>query len=474
MKQFNKLYNLILESLEQYQPPYNEQQMRQNGYDQETIQRLKNDPAHSWRMQTGLELIHRQPTKTQLERIWKNWQRMTDDQKIVSDQKCIELFGCTNEELYNYLIPQYKTEQPQKGTIKYPIPQINSPDDLKNFYKNCTYSLLSGVPDNQTDWEHDWKLLSPDQILAHRVGICYDTAVMDDYFLTKWGIKHILLFASTKRSLTDDYDDDPTHMFNVYYDQKQKCWKWLEGSWKDFCDNDWRENNSDTLIRNIGRALANDLGQTYSISVITKVPPFGVNMRDFHHFMKNEIMNPQFEIDPDLKEDLDVLTLNPFVVANIKDNKVYCCRPFKYERLEGQYTSEWSGERGNVFVTPFKGIASCFVISRNRILREFQKLGYRIQNCNFKYDVWNFPNEQLIDVADIVKVTIDKSGVVTDKVICGISTGYLYTIDYQKYKDHCHMFNKNPNSDVEFCIQGDVDYQSVQEITVKWTCNIEG
>ena len=41
-----------------------------------------------------------------------------------------------------------------------------------------------------------------------------------------------------------------------------------------------------------------------------------------------------------------------------------------------------------------------------------------------------FPEIVYDDVADIVKVTIDKSGVVTDKVICGISTGYLYTIDY--------------------------------------------
>lgn len=339
-------------------------------------------------------------------------------------------------------------------------------EDLKQFYKDCKY-------DNEVS-EQNWKLLSTDQILANKIGICYDTAIMDNEFLTRWGVKHLLLFAYTKRSQNDDHDDDPTHMFNVYYDQNQKCWKWLEGSWGDFKDNNWRQNNSDTLIRNIGKALANSNGQTYFISVITKVPPFGVNMRDFHHFMKQQIMNPQFEIDPDLKEDLDILTLNPFVVANIKDNKVYCCRPFKYDRLEGKYTSQWSGERGNIFVTPFKGIASCFVISRNKILREFQKLGYKIQDCNFSYDVWNFPNDKLLDVMDTVNVTIQRSGVKCDKVLSGVATGYLYTIDYSKYKDRCHMFNKNPNSDVEFCIQGDVDYQSVQKITVNWTCNVEG
>lgn len=284
---FTKVY---LQSLNnQYDPPYNEQQMRQNGYDQETIQRLKRDPVHAWRMQTGIELIHRQPTKEQLERIWKNWQLMTPQQKTKSNQKCMQLFGVTNQFLYGYLIPQYRAD------------------------------------------------------------------------------------ASGEK-----------------------------------CD--------------------------------VQYPP---------------------------------IPLNQYVKENIKDGKVYCCRPRLYERLEGSYTSQWSGEKGNIFVTPFKGIASCFVISKNSILRKFEKLGIRVQNCNFKYDVWNLPNEQLLDVKDTVKVTIERSGIVSDKVICGIAVGYLYTIDYQKYKDHCHMFNKNINSDVEFCIQGDVDYQSVQQITVKWTCNIQ-
>lgn len=289
MNKFNKLYNLVLESLEQYQPPYNAQQMRQNGYDQETIQRLKRDPVHSWRMQTGIQLIHRQPSKSQLERIWKNWQLMDDEQKRKSNDKCMQLFGVTNQFLYGYLIPQYRAD------------------------------------------------------------------------------------ASGEK-----------------------------------CD--------------------------------VQYPP---------------------------------VPLNQYVKENIKGGKVYCCRTWKYDKLEGKYTSEWSGQKGNIFVTPFKGIASCFVISRNKILRQFQRLGYIIQDCNFTYDVWNFPNEQLLDVANTVKVTIQRSGVKCDEVISGVATGYLYTIDFNKYKDHCHMFNKNPNSDVEFCIQGDVDYQKVQEITVNWTCNIQ-
>lgn len=120
VKQFGPAVESFSVSLERYDPPYNEEQMREHGYSEETIERLKNDPVHRWRMETGIELIHREPTRTELKRIWKNWQQMTPDQKRISDRKCKELFGCDNKTLYEYLIRQYKVESPAKGVVKYP------------------------------------------------------------------------------------------------------------------------------------------------------------------------------------------------------------------------------------------------------------------------------------------------------------------------------------------------------------------
>lgn len=120
VKQFGPAVESFSTSLERYEPPYNEEQMREHGYSEEIIERLKNDPVHSWRMETGIELIHREPTRTELKRIWKNWQQMTPDQKRISDRKCRELFGCDNKTLYEYLLPQYKVESPDKGVVKYP------------------------------------------------------------------------------------------------------------------------------------------------------------------------------------------------------------------------------------------------------------------------------------------------------------------------------------------------------------------
>lgn len=98
---------------QQFDPPYNAQQIKDN-YGEELYKKLSKDPAHVWRMETGLELIHREPEIEELRRIWTNWQLMDLEQKEKSDEKSVELFGKTNAEHYKELISTYKeslTEQ---------------------------------------------------------------------------------------------------------------------------------------------------------------------------------------------------------------------------------------------------------------------------------------------------------------------------------------------------------------------------
>ena len=45
--------------------------------------------------------------KEELDRIWSNWQRMTAEQKAISEKKSMELFGVLNEENYKQLIKTY-------------------------------------------------------------------------------------------------------------------------------------------------------------------------------------------------------------------------------------------------------------------------------------------------------------------------------------------------------------------------------
>ena len=70
---------------------------------------------------------------------------------------------------------------------------INSIDDLKSFYSKCSYGLIdfskdkswkevNGEPSDD-NYDNNWKLLSTEQLLKYKCGICFDTAKMNDYFL---------------------------------------------------------------------------------------------------------------------------------------------------------------------------------------------------------------------------------------------------------------------------------------------------
>ena len=48
---------------------------------------LKKDEVHAWRADTGIELMHKEPTKGEFERIWKNWQQMPAEMKESSDEQ---------------------------------------------------------------------------------------------------------------------------------------------------------------------------------------------------------------------------------------------------------------------------------------------------------------------------------------------------------------------------------------------------
>lgn len=65
---------------------------------------LKDDEVHSWRAKYGIELIHKEPSIEELERIWNNWQLMSDVMKDISDKKSLELFNQSNRDHYKELI----------------------------------------------------------------------------------------------------------------------------------------------------------------------------------------------------------------------------------------------------------------------------------------------------------------------------------------------------------------------------------
>ena len=89
-----------------YDPPYSAKQVKEK-YGDKLFKILQKDPVHKWRMDTGIELIHKEPTLSELLRIRKNWELMSEEQKMISDKKSIEMFGLTNMEHFKSLVREY-------------------------------------------------------------------------------------------------------------------------------------------------------------------------------------------------------------------------------------------------------------------------------------------------------------------------------------------------------------------------------
>lgn len=89
-----------------YEPPYSLKEIKEK-YSNEIYQKLKNDPVHKWRAESGIELIHKEPDFDEQIRIWKNWNLMSDEQKKISENKSFELFGISNEEHHKQIMDEF-------------------------------------------------------------------------------------------------------------------------------------------------------------------------------------------------------------------------------------------------------------------------------------------------------------------------------------------------------------------------------
>lgn len=133
----------------QYDPPYTLAQIKAK-YPEHIYNMLANDPVHKWRAETGIELIHKEPTEEELDRIWKNWQLMPQDMKDISDKKSIEMFGCTNAEHYNKLKALEDHLNENKATY---LQKYKYESDVKSIV-DTFWSIRNrlSAPQNDIDW----------------------------------------------------------------------------------------------------------------------------------------------------------------------------------------------------------------------------------------------------------------------------------------------------------------------------------
>lgn len=119
-----KLYTSIVEVLEDkkkeigslkestgtniYSRPYTRKEILDN-YGKDIHDKLMKDPAHAFRADTGIELIHQEPSKDELDRIMDEWNKMSNSDKKKSDEMSIKLFGKDNKSHFKELITIYES-----------------------------------------------------------------------------------------------------------------------------------------------------------------------------------------------------------------------------------------------------------------------------------------------------------------------------------------------------------------------------
>lgn len=206
---------------------------------------LKNDPVHAWRAQTGIELIHKEPSLEELNRIWANWNKMTDEQKSISDQKSMELFGKNNHDHYMELIKEYHKTNDQPAISIFPsghfsehnedLTTVNTPEDLLKWMDCIQYGWINssgvlcgtGDEDDEQDFFNEYRLQSPEQLIRSKVGVCWDQTEFERKWFSDHNYSNMVVYIEI-----DDGMNCPSHTFLIYRDRiNTNRVLWFEHSW---------------------------------------------------------------------------------------------------------------------------------------------------------------------------------------------------------------------------------------------------
>lgn len=119
--------------------------------------------------------------------------------------------------------------------------------------------------------------------------------------------------------------------------------------------------------------------------------------------------------------------------------------------------------KDKVFLTPYIGIASLFIINDNDI---FPK-GYKTK-CNLTYKQWNYPNELLKYPQKTVNIN-HNIPLFKNEIYKGTANGFIYKINIEDIKDKLSLFVTN-NPDREVIYNGENPLKIIEIIphTLEW------
>lgn len=105
---------------------------------------------------------------------------------------------------------------------------INTPEDLFEFMSDFKYEWMDKEgnfhQDNIPEMYESYSLMSPEEVLKYKKGICVDQAEFERDWFDKKGYEHKVMVIQLKRE-----NEWPGHAFLIYKDNNKYCW--FENAW---------------------------------------------------------------------------------------------------------------------------------------------------------------------------------------------------------------------------------------------------
>ena len=160
-------------------------------------------------------------------------------------------------------------------------------NELKEFYAQIEYgTVLNGKKFTTRQLSDDVlrkaHILSSEELEQYKIGTCYDTAGYSVRFLKRMRVPFKCIFLNTRKN----YDpgkgmwNDPTHTTVIYKDASGG-WKWIEGSWWKYKNNDLENVRPEDLIMAI-KALWSNQGYCREIA---EYPKEGTTIQEAYYEM---------------------------------------------------------------------------------------------------------------------------------------------------------------------------------------------
>lgn len=132
--------------------------------------------------------------------------------------------------------------------------------------------------------------------------------------------------------------------------------------------------------------------------------------------------------------------------------------------------------KGNVFLTPYIGIASIFIVDRHPIMERYFKKhlkGKHVVGYNTSYLEWSYPDAKLQRPLRTIHIGHNVKEI--SSIERGFSEGYIHSINATVIRDRLMLFQKNPNQNRELIYQGDdpLDIISVRKHALKWVIGFD-